>query len=368
MTGTKRFLAFTALVFALFQLAANAASPVKRIVLLTDHAGRVDWGYNNLLAIDAMGVGDTYDVYTLTLDGKTRRCLTCGSSALPPGNRGNPAWHPSGKYIAFQAAGLLPEMMAPRRAKMLQFLTTPGSGWRNDLWVMDAEGKQFWQITHIGRGGGVLHPQFSPDGLKLFWAERTGNGGRGGMMGAWQLRLADFTTGDGAPRVSNIRTYTPVFPNGFYESHSIFPDNRRLLFTADPPTGIQTGFDIYVFDPQNGKITNLTNSPGVWDEHAHVSPSGRHIIWMSSRGFDLPQGAEHTLSLETEYWLMNADGSNPQQLTHFNTPGVPRTETQGGAAADVAWAPDGHAAVGYFQMDAKRGMGKLYLIEFNEPQ
>jgi Tol biopolymer transport system component len=317
------------------------------------------------------------------LDGSGVHCLTCDSSDLPKGNRGNPAWHPSGKYIAFQAAQEISARALNRagggrlgrrggraggggaNAGLLEFFTRPGAGWLNDLWVMDAAGTHFWRMKSVGLGGGVLHPQFSPDGNNLFWAERLGKGKT--SMGEWNLNVADFIVDGPTPRIANIRSYKPGKRQGFYESHSVFPHSHKLLFTANPEEGPENGFDIYTYDPNTRELVNLTKTPEVWDEHAHVSPSGKHIVWMSSQGFGLPAGKSEMLGLQTEYWIMNPDGSGKEQITHFNTPGVKRSGNQGGAAADIAWSPDGTRAAGFFQMDARAGTGRIYLIEFTHP-
>jgi Tol biopolymer transport system component len=245
--------------------------------------------------------------------------------------------------------------------QMLEFLTRPGAGWLNDLWVMTADGKRCWKLTSISRGGGVLHPQFSGDGTRVFWAERVGKGKT--SMGEWALKVADFSDADETPRISNVRTHQPGKRKGFYESHGLLPNSHKLLFTANPDEGPELGFDIFTYDPGSRELVNLTKTPEVWDEHAHASPSGRHIVWMSSQGFPLPSRGQ-ILTLETEYWIMNADGSGKEQITQFNRPGVKRSGAQGGAAADYAWSPDGMRGAGFFQMDARAGTGRIYVIEF----
>ncbi len=75
---------------------------------------------------------------------------------------------------------------------------------------MTADGKRYWQLTKLplGKGRdipGVIHPQFSPNGRRLFWAERLGGGG---SWGRWTLRVADFIESP-EPHLENIRTIDP---------------------------------------------------------------------------------------------------------------------------------------------------------------
>lgn len=46
-----------------------------------------------------------------------------------------------------------------------------------------------------------------------------------------------------------------------------------------------------------------------------------------------------------DYWIMDADGSNKRQLTHFNTPGYPEYTASGKSPADYSWSPDGKKIV-----------------------
>ena len=149
---------------------------VKQIKTIVEDGGRVDWSHsNNLIAFDKLGNDGYYDVWVMNPDGSNQVCLTCDNALVPQHHNGNPAWHPTGKWIVFQSVNpdLIPRTLPDRTAKML---THPGSGWLNDLWVMDPNGKHFYQLTDIGWQGGVLHPHFSHDGIKLLWSERLGPG------------------------------------------------------------------------------------------------------------------------------------------------------------------------------------------------
>ena len=80
------------------------AEPVG-VALLTGNGGRVDWSHsgNNLIAFDRMGADGYFDIWTMRPDAAGQRCLTCQAGELPQRHIGNPAWHPSGAFIVFQA-------------------------------------------------------------------------------------------------------------------------------------------------------------------------------------------------------------------------------------------------------------------------
>lgn len=76
-----------------------------------------------------------------------------------------------------------------------------------------------------------------------------------------------------------------------------------------------------------GNYTDMTNSPYSWDEHAQYSPDGKKIAWISSLPFPnlIPEygtlhWADYRNYLHNEFFLMNANGSDIQQLTWFNDP------------------------------------------------
>lgn len=122
--------------------------------------------------------------------------------------------------------------------------------------------------------------------------------------------------------------------------------------------------DIYVTDLATGSTRNLTNTPGEWDEHAILSPGGRKIVWMSSHGYRFAPSQEWGNTLNTEYWLMNADGSGKRQLTWFNVPGSPEHTGERVVVADSSWNRRGDQLVA---LGLGKGGGRISLIEFANP-
>jgi len=66
---------------------------------------------------------------------------------------------------------------------------------------------------------------------------------------------------------------------------------------------------------------------------------------MSSRGLRF---TVKPFDLETEFWLMDADGSNPRRLTFFHDPASPHAlRREFAVAADIDWSPDGKSPIGH---------------------
>jgi len=302
------------------------------------------------------GGGDVFDSYfdviVVDSDGSNERCVTCVCDGLvncPRRHNGNPVWHPDGSYIVYtgEKQGNPAQLISSAR---------PGSGYNCELWAYRTSDQVFTRLTSLELGStsedaqGTIHPQFSHSGGKLLWAERVGGqgtpwpGGLPGPWGEWVLKVADFDTSSGAPKLLGTVSYQPGSQHDFYESHGFSPDDSKILFSgnleADQPV---TGLDIYELDLRTQELKRLTHTPGDWDEHAHYSPDGRKIAWMSSAGMvvDWPPlliGREWRPYIKTELWLMDSDGSNKVRLTAYN-----ETEPDGRhcVVSDSEWDPNG---------------------------
>jgi len=312
--------------------APAAASPVSRIATLKEGGGRLDW-FEDKIAFDMRSARDVFEVYVMKPDGTGVTCLTCDHPDLPNGHKGQPAWHPSGRYLVFQAE------KGEHRDVRFSRVVTPGAGVLNDLWVLDTETNRATRIREVkdDAGEGTLHAHFSRDGRLLSWSEMVESGGlkKGKQLGYWQLMIADFRVADRQPSLASVRSFTPGGP-GFYENHGFSPDGSRLIFTSNFEAKGRVEADIYVMEIETQKLTRMTNEG--WNEHAHYSPDGRLIVWMSNLG--LRSGG-------AEYWIMNSDGSNKRRLTYFNEKGHPQYRGPNTMVADFSWRPDGKAFGAY---------------------
>lgn len=364
----------------------NAAQPaVTKVTLLTEQGGRLDWSpRGDLIAFDRLAEGGFFEIYSMRPDGTEQRCLTCAKPGAPARHKGNPAYHPSGDWIVFQAerddfgggarrAGGPTRRFGSRAAGMggrqgrADFFGTPGRGFQNDLWIMDSHGDRYWKVvTTDARVGGILHPHFSRSGDKLTWAQRVGSGnavsevGLGGW-GEWELRVADFTVVKGVPRLSSVQKFQPGRARRLFETHGFTPDGGKIIYTATPENSSnKLGFDLYLLDLRTNVATNLTDSPDEWDEHGQISPDGKKILWMSSKGLRLrPRAAD----LKTDFWTMNLDGSEKTRLTYFNDPKSPQYIGGGVAAGDSSWSPDGSHVAAYLIEDATQNRGRIVILD-----
>ena len=324
-------------------------APVAHLTTIAE-GGRVDWSHagDQRIAFDRKGPNGSFEIYTMLPDGSDQRCLTCDHPDLPRKNHGQPAWHPSGDWIVFQAE--------KQDHSGSAYQAAPGYGTFSDLWIISADGTDAYPLTDLPNGPdvGVLHPHFSADGRILTWSQmyrRPKLTTKGEEYGLWSLMVADFNA-QGTPHLSNIQTYQPAGV-AFYENHGLSPDNRTLIFSS---TYLRVkpflhDNDIYTYDLVSKNLTRLTTDG--YNEHAQFSPDGTQIAWMSSAG-----NADGT-----DFWLMRADGSDKRRLTWFNQQGHPQNLHTHAIAADLSWNRDGTAIVGYVQSGIVRTTGSIVVIE-----
>jgi len=338
---------------------------VRSIKIVKEYGKSLDWSRaRNLIVSERVGEDGYYHIFLMNPDGTGEINLTRNKAGSPQKHNGNSTWHPSGNYIVFTAE----KENDPEKNKEWAI---PGTGFNCDLWVMTSDGKKFYQLTNYPLSQpfkAVIHPQFSHNGKKLFWAERIKRGKSFG--GGWVLKIADFVIDNRGPRIENIKTQEPGEWSCFYESHDFSNDDKRILFSGNLKSGqTPVGLDIYELDLETNRLRRLTQTLNDWDEHAHYSPDGKRIVWMSSTGFNIEWGdisGHHWAKyLKTELWIMDADGSNKQRLTHFNTPGY--SEYMGGRrciVSDNAWSPDGKSIAALVACESFKGRlsAKIFMI------
>jgi Tol biopolymer transport system component len=277
-------------------------------------------------------------------------CLTCEERPNGPKRKRfkmQPHWHPSGQWI----------FLAVERDK---YSPPPILGWskqyregqlQNGIWTnmyaVSPDGERWHRLTDFksnvpGTPDGFTGPAFTPDGKKAVWSQIVdGNVFKYSPFGRWDLILADFEEQNGVPSFINLKNITPAGMN-WNEPGNFHPDNQSLLLTGSDQKDAQ-GMDQYILNIATGKLTNLTNSTDVWDEHGVFSPDGEKILFMSAYPYRSDPKASKVMSIKTEFMLMDRDGANLTQLTHYRTPGYAEYSTKGGIAAVGEWAPDGRS-------------------------
>ncbi len=78
-----------------------------------------------------------------------------------------------------------------------------------------------------------------------------------------------------------------------------------------------------------------------WDEHGVFSPDGEKLFLMSSHAYRDKPNSYKIFGLKTEFMLINRDGSDFRQVTHFNTPGFSESYKAGVTPAVGIWSKDG---------------------------
>jgi Tol biopolymer transport system component len=209
------------------------------------------------------------DVFTMNPDGSGQRALT-GTSAF----EGEPAWSPTGQKIALTA-------------------NRPNN---YEIYAMNADGSGLTNLTQTSASG-EGSPTWSPDGSRIAYSRNDSDHIRLWVMNADGTGQTQITAG----------------PRDTYPDWS--PDGAKLAFVQ--------GDSIHTINPDGSGLSRLTAPQPNYDRTPDWSPDGGRIAFTR---YD-QSGSSGTVA---NVWVMNADGSAQQQLTH---------EPLG--ASDPAWSPDG---------------------------
>jgi hypothetical protein len=286
-----------------------------------------------------------YQIHTVHAGNNDLQCLTC--TARPNGprvdrNKTMVTSHPSGQWLVVGVEEDRHDNDWIPRSWQRGFLQ---SGIWLNIWITTPTGDRWYQVTDFkksnGPSNGFVGTPFTPDGKKAAWAEIVDGNMFANTFGIWKLYVADFEVSpDGTPSFTNKRDITPKGAK-WVEPGNFAPDGRHLLLSADIGMRSAQEQDQFSLDIVTGEIRNLTNSPMVWDEHGLYSPNGKKICFMSSHPYRAKRDSYKVTSLKTEFMLMDADGGHLQQLTHFNVPGYPESQSGGTVAAVGEFVGDG---------------------------
>ncbi len=125
---------------------------------------------------------------------------------------------------------------------------------------------------------------------------------------------ADVVYDNGTPRLANRRSVIDnsaiPFPCTIESQSFRPPDEKELTFSAYTPIG--TPAEVMIVDIATKKVTNLTNSPDVYDEPEGMLPDGRStLVECDAQNH---QGPGHI-----DIWRLALDGSGKyERLTHFS--------------------------------------------------
>jgi len=190
-----------------------------------------------------------------------------------------------------------------------------------DIYVINADGSSLVNVTNNAAADGG--PVWSPDGGKIaFWTNRDGNDEIYVMNadGSNPVNLTNNPAADRAPAWSpdGQRIAFETDRDGKVAIYVMNADGSgsaaQLINTAADdgapvwsPDGTKIGFeaggDIYVMNADGSNPVNVTNSPD-WNSGIVWSPDGRTIAF----------GTSNTSSGYGEIWVVNADGSSPRPI------------------------------------------------------
>lgn len=175
----------------------------------------------------------------------------------------------------------------------------------SEIFVMAADGRQRIQLTKTPQGNS--DPTWSPDGTRIaFVSERDG-----GVPQVFVMRS------DG----SDVRQITDDTAAKSQLAWS--PRGDRIAFVRIPAGGGDR--DIYSINADGSNLTDLSNDPTSFDLEPAWSPDGARIAYSGP----LHPGE----SVGMDLWVMNADGSGKQALSH--------EDNRYSDGAYPAWSPDG---------------------------
>jgi len=301
----------------------------------------------------------TYEIFTMRPNGTEVTCLTTGAPETLRGfHKGQPFWHPSGKYIVFTAQN---EHTKPTEHNLDSF---PGIGHNHDLWIMTSDGGTYWRMTNYPDNWGVIRPSFSHDGKMVYWNEEyamevyPGEGSRwkreenrrGEEWGLWRIKLADIAFTRRGPVMSDVRTVNVnELHEGFrlIEGSGFTPDDKHLIWEAaklNETDGMMWWGDVYISNLRGKSLQRITRTAPLrqGNENMEYSPDGTKIAW--SHHNDEEPGRK------VEIYVMDADGTNARRQTFFNKWGHSHRKqfqqigsTNG--CGELDWGPDGRCII-----------------------
>ncbi len=194
--------------------------------------------HNRIVYVAATGNVSSDEIYTMEADGTDRKRLT-NNNVLDL----DPKWSSDGTRIAFAS----------------RMEGGPGSAF--DIFVMDAAGKNFVNLTQNPRGDDRM-PTWSPDGRQIAFVSS-----REPHLHEWEIYVMD-TDGKNIERLTNNRVTdrTPAWS----------PDGKWIAYASEPHKNGSD--DLYVMSP-NGRNRKKLTDQIPWALVPSWSPDGKRIAF-----------------------------------------------------------------------------------------
>jgi Tol biopolymer transport system component len=199
----------------------------------------------------------------------------------------------------------------------------------HSLWVMNFDGSHRRQITHAGAYAD-FDPDWSPDGKNIVFRTERGryDSNNTGAQGIFVVNTTTLRERQIQPRTGGL------FP-------AWAPNGKRIAFTGLNPTCCG---EVIVTSKPDGRDKRIVKLPTAAGECLAWSPDSTKLAFCGHEGDG-----------NWAVWVMNADGSNPHQLTH------PRAIEPAGTGGDSpsAWSPDGKQIIYWSWQPAG---GELFVV------
>jgi len=244
-----------------------------------------------------------------------------GANATPLGVGGtalSPAWHPTGRYVAYTAMADDGLSVVVRDVQSGQARRMPRLGGSNftpafspdgstlvysagddgtDLYAVAPFGGDAPRRVTFGRGTPTSSPSFSPDGRGIAYIS--------GRLGHPEVYITDA---DGTN--AELLTEAPSGDRPYRSDPDWSPDGRTVAFTSQEGPNLQ----VMVISLRDRRIRQLTGSAR--NENPSWAPDSRHVVFTSTRS-----GAK-------QLWVLDTESGRTRQLTRG-----------AGVARQPAWSP-----------------------------
>lgn len=244
------------------------------------------------------------ELFVMNTDGSAKKQLTVTNA-----RESNPQWILEGKKIAFLS----------------------NESGTSQIWIMNPDGSGMKRITDEKEGiNGFI---FSPDNKKILFIKNVKAGettkdkysdlpeasGRiedDLMYKHWDHWVEEiphtFVANFSDDKLSNIidllqdEPYeAPMLPFGGIEQLAWSPDGKTIAYTSRKKTGkeyaVSTNSDIYFYDIETGKTTNMTEGMMGYDMNPQFSPDGSKLAWQSMErdGYEADKNRLFVMDLTT---------------------------------------------------------------------
>jgi TolB protein len=240
--------------------------------------------------------------------------------------------------------------------KELVFQSTRDGGACDQEYVMRTDGSG---VRRVSTGTGVVTcGYFFPDGSRIVYASTHETMGpacppKPDRSQGYVWPLHDYQLYTARPDGTDLRPLAPA--PGSYNAEATISRDGWIVFTSTRDGDL----DLYKMRLDGSGLTRLTSTPG-YDGGAFFSADGKRIVWRASRPAPGQELDDYRALLarklvrpsRLEIWVMNADGTDPRQVT-----------TLGAASFAPFFHPDGRRIIFATNVKDPRGPNfDLYLV------